>query len=244
MFEDVKKQDSEQLVGDPKKVDDMFAPVDPIAAVPTSAVAAGKLTPAAAMPPMAPKVGPPDPLTDLAQLDEWSQKKPKRGKKMILILVVVLLLIGGAVFAYVYLSTPAAPSVAPTTNTTVTTNQAPPLDTTNQAHVNTNANVPPVIDADSDGLTDVEEQTLGTDAHNPDTDGDGLNDRDEVYVYKTNPLSSDTDNDGLDDRAEVFVWSTDPHNPDTDSDGYQDGAEVSSGYNPNGTGKIPPSPAL
>ncbi|MCX6785420.1 MAG: hypothetical protein NTZ18_01040 [Candidatus Komeilibacteria bacterium] len=74
------------------------------------------------------------------------------------------------------------------------------------------------LDSDGDGLTNVEEQALGT-----------------------NPNSADSDNDGLSDREEVKVYKTDPLNPDTDSDGYLDGAEVKAGYNPNGTGKLLPS---
>ncbi|RMD58856.1 hypothetical protein D6821_02545 [Candidatus Parcubacteria bacterium] len=71
------------------------------------------------------------------------------------------------------------------------------------------------IDSDQDGLTDVEENNLGIDPLNPDTDGDGLFDREEVRIY-----------------------GTDPKNPDTDQDGYLDGQEVDAGYNPKGAGKL------
>ncbi|NQV89064.1 MAG: hypothetical protein HQ488_01960 [Parcubacteria group bacterium] len=37
-----------------------------------------------------------------------------------------------------------------------------------------------------------------------DTDGDGLVDYDELYVYKTSPYLSDSDSDGFDDKSEVF----------------------------------------
>ena len=40
------------------------------------------------------------------------------------------------------------------------------------------------IDADMDGLTDVDEKKYGTDVNLPDTDGDGILDRDEIYIYK------------------------------------------------------------
>ncbi|TSC84676.1 MAG: Peptidoglycan-associated outer membrane protein [Parcubacteria group bacterium Gr01-1014_13] len=36
-----------------------------------------------------------------------------------------------------------------------------------------------------------------------DTDKDGLNDFDELYVYATSPYLADTDSDGLEDKAEV-----------------------------------------
>jgi hypothetical protein len=77
------------------------------------------------------------------------------------------------------------------------------------------ATMDPSADPDHDGLTNLQEQQLGTNPLNPDTDGDGLTDGQEVNIYHTDPL-----------------------NPDTDHDGYTDGAEVKAGYNPNGPGKL------
>lgn len=77
---------------------------------------------------------------------------------------------------------------------------------------------PPVdqfLDSDQDGLTDEEEKQLGTDIDSVDTDKDKLFDREEVKVYKTDPL-----------------------NPDTDGDGFLDGEEVKSGYDPRGEGRL------
>lgn len=59
-----------------------------------------------------------------------------------------------------------------------------------------------------------------------DSDGDGLNDYDEIYVYGTNPLDPDSDGDGLNDYDEVMVHGTDPLNPDSDGDGLSDGDEI------------------
>lgn len=70
-------------------------------------------------------------------------------------------------------------------------------------------------DSDGDGLTDLQEEQLGTDPNNPDTDGDGLTDYEEVVLYGTDPL-----------------------NPDTDGDGFSDGEEVRAGYNPLGPGRL------
>ncbi len=73
------------------------------------------------------------------------------------------------------------------------------------------------IDSDSDGLTDSEENTAGTNINVIDTDNDGLSDYEEIKIYLTNPLLSDTDGDG-----------------------YLDGVEVKGGYDPNVKGaKLP-----
>lgn len=49
----------------------------------------------------------------------------------------------------------------------------------------------PVSDADGDGLTDAEEEALGTDPNNPDTDGDGFLDGEEVDCG-SDPLDPDS----------------------------------------------------
>ena len=70
----------------------------------------------------------------------------------------------------------------------------------------------PMQDPDHDGLTNLQEYQYGTDPHNPDTDGDGLTDGDEVNKYHTNPLLADTDGDGIPDGVEIQT-GTDPLNP-------------------------------
>src|SRR4029077_9561668 len=61
----------------------------------------------------------------------------------------------------------------------------------------------PFEDPDHDGLTNLQEFQNGTDPHNPDTDGDGLTDGQEVLVYGTSPALFSTDGTGISDGIEV-----------------------------------------
>jgi len=88
----------------------------------------------------------------------------------------------------------------------------------------------PDKDSDGDGLTDAEEEALGTDPALADTDDDGLDDAVEVEGG-TDPLNADTDADGVWDGDEAGL-GTDPLNADTDADGWSDGDEVAGGTNP------------
>lgn len=81
-------------------------------------------------------------------------------------------------------------------------------------------------DSDGDGLTDEQEEALGTDPLDPDTDGDGLSDGEEVTVYGTDPRNEDSDFDGLEDGDEVRVHGTDPTLADSDGGGVDDGVEL------------------
>ena len=83
-----------------------------------------------------------------------------------------------------------------------------------------------VLDADGDGLTNLDEFRKGTNPNSGDTDSDGLSDPDELQVYLTSPTRADTDSDGLDDGIEINTSLTDPNNPDTDGDKVADGDEV------------------
>ena len=81
-------------------------------------------------------------------------------------------------------------------------------------------------DYDDDGLTNSEEEKIGTDPKNPDSDGDNLIDGEEVNKHYTDPLNQDSDNDNLGDYREVRELETSPIKADTDADGLPDGQEI------------------
>jgi len=79
-------------------------------------------------------------------------------------------------------------------------------------------------DLDSDNLTNIDEYHQGTKPNVADTDGDGLNDGDEVHTYATSPTIADTDGDGLNDGTEISM-GTNPNNVDSDGDGDNDNVD-------------------
>lgn len=84
-------------------------------------------------------------------------------------------------------------------------------------------------DTDGDGLNDGDEIAAGSHPTRVDSDFDGLSDGDEVHLHHTDPTKQDTDNDGLTDYDEVmgtYGVVTDPTVADTDGDGLRDGEEI------------------
>jgi hypothetical protein len=68
-------------------------------------------------------------------------------------------------------------------------------------------------DLDADNYLDAAELEVGLDPSNPDTDGDGVADGDEVngvMGFVTDPFAWDTDGDGLSDGEELFSTLTNP----------------------------------
>ena len=107
---------------------------------------------------------------------------------------------------------------------------------------------PPIVDSDGDGLLDsvetntgvyVDENDTGTDPDEPDTDGDGLTDWDEVHTYPCDPNDADTDNDDLEDGEEINTHGTDPDDDDSDDDTYTDGEEVAANTDPLDASSMP-----
>jgi hypothetical protein len=83
-------------------------------------------------------------------------------------------------------------------------------------------------DTDGDGLTDKEEEALGTDPNNEDTDGDGISDYDEVNEHHTDPTKPDTDGDGMNDGDEIDNGYN-PLDRDEDRNGIPDGMDDDDG---------------
>ena len=82
------------------------------------------------------------------------------------------------------------------------------------------------LDSDADNYVDAAELEAGLDPYNPDTDGDGVADGDEVNIYFTDPWVWDSDGDGISDGEELFGLLTNPLVWDTDGDGLGDGETV------------------
>ncbi len=113
----------------------------------------------------------------------------------------------------------------------------------------------PTADCDGDGLTNGEEEALGTDPLSADSDGDGVSDGQEVMdntsaidscdllvanqneTPTTDWLALDCDGDGLTNAQEIDN-GTDLNNADTDGDGLTDAEEVNNIDDPN-TAAIP-----
>ncbi|MFX0124849.1 MAG: PKD domain-containing protein [Candidatus Hodarchaeota archaeon] len=87
-------------------------------------------------------------------------------------------------------------------------------------------------DADGDSLLDTQEELIGTNPNEPDTDFDSILDKFEAAQDSiTDPVVNDTDGDGLMDGVDPqtgygeFIFETDPLDNDTDDDTLLDGLE-------------------
>ena len=101
--------------------------------------------------------------------------------------------------------------------------------------------------ADTDGLTNQQEHDGNSNPTEDDTDGDGIDDDEEVVSGSdgeiTNPRLADSDGDGVDDLDEISGAlntfngaATDPNDCDSDNDGEDDGFEIGNGTDPNDAG--------
>lgn len=98
----------------------------------------------------------------------------------------------------------------------------------------------PSMDTDGDGISDrFETLVYKTDPLRVDIDGDGFSDREEI-LHGYNPrgpgklVDSDYDGDALNDRLEL-AFDTNPTAPDTNGDGVSDGAQVVAATSPTST---------
>jgi hypothetical protein len=90
----------------------------------------------------------------------------------------------------------------------------------------------PLVDADGDGLTNQNENLMGTNPRDQDSDGDEVVDGQDQCPTAAGPSPQgcvpgplDFDGDGLSDHMEIVILLTDARNPDTDFDGTPDGVD-------------------
>ncbi|MFC1655748.1 DUF4215 domain-containing protein [Patescibacteria group bacterium] len=95
-------------------------------------------------------------------------------------------------------------------------------------------------DTDNDTIIDRDESFIFlTNPESEDTDNDDLNDGDELTLYNSNPLLTDTDYDNISDGDEVNTYGTDPTKSDTDGDSFTDGVEIALGSDPTDAADFP-----
>ncbi len=136
---------------------------------------------------------------------------PNNKKSMILLTVIVLIIISLLMGAYWFFilkkKTPSNSIVSSNQPATVaeskTETKPVSKNKENKSKQDNSMPISQIKDSDGDGLYDEAEVLLGTSINSPDTDNDGLTDKDEVKVYKTDPLKQDTDNDGWLDGEEI-----------------------------------------
>ncbi len=99
-------------------------------------------------------------------------------------------------------------------------------------------------DDDNDGLSDSQEEDLGTNPKMADTDGDKAKDsvdafpKDKLEWQDTDKdglgdnMDLDDDNDGIFDFEEEYTYGTNPKTADTDSDGLEDKKEIDAKTDP------------
>lgn len=138
-----------------------------------------------------------------------------------------------------------SPTAVPTTTPTPTPSPSPTVSPTPTASPTPTPTLPPLDpdgDEDRDGLTNAEEEVIGTNPREKDTDGDGFEDGVEVGTEPpTDPLdpddpadTTDADGDGIPD-----IVDNDPTSNDSDGDGFADFWEIIEGTDPNNENEFP-----
>jgi len=196
---------------DNKIAEDIFEDADKIPAVDQKVIKSGNV--------QDPSISPVQPLTDYQDLVQESQNLKIKPRYFMIGLAVILIIIswfGFWIYKQFFTGTRETGEV---------------ILNTESEEIN--------LDSISDENDKIIEEgiNVNSSAISNDIDGDGLSNEEEE-ILGTDLKSSDTDNDGLSDREEVKIYHTDPLNEDSDSDTYLDGEEVENGYNPLGSGKL------
>ena len=84
---------------------------------------------------------------------------------------------------------------------------------------------PFVADTDGDGLSDLQEQRRASDPRDLDSDADTIPDAEELALYYSSLINQDSDGDGVNDKSELFFKTALIH-ADTDGDGFSDSEEL------------------
>jgi hypothetical protein len=217
MFEDLKKEQQNNLSGGDKKVDDIFAETDK-----TEKSQEGSPTPPSSADGL--KTEAPQ-MSGFDDFDDGGSRAKKILKTLFVIIIILAIIGVGAYFVY-------SRFMVPATLDTPQEMQEDPYHDDNDFDI---------IDEDmvSDpGFFDEEEDGVIEDAE--ETEAIEIDDEDFVPIEESMEalMNMDSDGNGLSDFAEIYIFGTDPFNPDTDGDGFLDGEEIMNCFNPLGEGKI------
>ena len=195
-----------------KKVEDMFAPVEPVENSPEAETQPAPVTPQI---PNVPQASVPASLPSTSTPAAVPPKPAHGWVKFVVIALIILIVIVVGLLLNKFIFSSGSEGEA--------------VQVDEPVEIETVVEEKEIVQVDKE---DDEEIVFDSD-----TDNDGLSDQEELE-YGTNIIKMDTDSDGLFDYDEVMIYLTDPLDSDSDGDSFLDGEEVQAGYNPKGPGKL------